>query len=282
MDLERIIKYGLITIALVISMLYYVSYQKIQPIDHKQTLIVYSCGGSTDMLNEVDEKFEKKYGCKVRLISSNTVEYLKLITHNCSGDLVVSRSIGTPDYLENLGLVNNYSIVYFTTWDIAVRKGNPKHISSLSDLLKPDVSVLTASKASISEYGIFNENYWHIVSELYAKSDKDFNCRRVMLYYFLSGHGDACIVESRLIHSLNASNELTAIPISRKYYDLQSSVFTASILKNSKNKNLARQYIEFLLTNNDTLNIMKKYGYIPANSKYGKYITERYYAKFEI
>ncbi|NPA62200.1 MAG: solute-binding protein [Methanococci archaeon] len=279
MNKNRKIKYAIILVSFLISITCYAYFfPEIQfSKNSKDTLTVYACGGSTEMLNKVDQLFEKKYHCKINLISSNTVEYLNLLTHVKKGDVVISRSTETPEYLRDLGAVDNYSIAYFTTWDIVVRRGNPKHIKTINDLLKPDIKVLTASGASINEYGIFNQKSWSFVSELYDKSYKDFNCRRAMLKYFLDGYGDACIVEDRLIHDLHVEDDVSTIKIPWKFYYLQSSVFTISVLKYSKHKELDEKYIDFILNNDTVKEIMKSYGYIPANTEEGKYILRRYY-----
>lgn len=101
------------------------------------TLVVYSCGGPTEALQEVNKEFEKKYNCKVEFTGASAGTLRKAIENGAYTDVFLPRSISHSEILTNESLMEpDYKIYQFTEWVIITPKGNPKNITKLEDLLE--------------------------------------------------------------------------------------------------------------------------------------------------
>ena len=244
------------------------------------TLVVYSCGGPTEALQELNAVFEKKYNCKVDFTGASAGTLRKALEHGAYADVFLPRSITHSEILTKEGLMEpDYKIYQFTEWVIITPKGNPKNITKLEDLLRDDVIVYTNSKSTIPEIKALSPKK-DLIEKIYKKSRKDFDCYRKMLGAVVNGECDAAIVERRCTTLEGVKGKVEIIEIPREYLDKQVGVFTVGVMKNSKNKDLAYKYMEFVLSD-EGQSILAKHGFYPIKSEKGQEILNKYYAEYK-
>ena len=244
------------------------------------TLVVYSCGGPTEALQELNSVFEKKYNCKIDFTGASAGTLRKALEHGAYADVFLPRSITHSEILVKEGLMEpDYKIYQFTEWVIITPKGNPKNITKLEDLLRDDVVVYTNSKASIPESRALKPKK-DIIEKIYEKSAKDFDCYRKMLKAVVDGECDAALVERRCAYLDGVKGNVEIIEIPREYLNKADGLFTIGVLKNSKNKDLAYKYMEFVLSD-EGQSILAKHGFIPVKSEEGQEILNKYYPEYK-
>ncbi|MDK2790570.1 MAG: molybdate transport system substrate-binding protein [Methanothermococcus sp.] len=245
-----------------------------------KTLVVYSCGGPTEALQEVNSVFEKRYNCKVEFTGASAGTLRKALEKGAYADVFLPRSIKHSKILTNESLMEpDYKIYQFTEWVIITPKGNPKNITKLEDLLRDDVIVYTNSKAKIPEIKALKPKK-ELIEKIYEKSSKDYDCYRKMLKEVANGNADAAIVERRCTTLEGIKGNVEVIDIPREYLDMQKGVFTIGVMKNSKNKDLAYKYMEFVLSD-EGQSILAKHGFYPVKSEKGQEILNNYYSEYK-
>lgn len=113
------------------------------PSKANQEISVFAGAASKPPLDEAARAFEKQTGIKVYLTYGGSGSVLSQMKLAKTGDIYIP---GSPDYMikaENDNLVDPASveIIAYLVPVIAVQRGNPKNIQSLSDLTKPGIRV---------------------------------------------------------------------------------------------------------------------------------------------
>ena len=117
-----------------------------------KSINVFAGSASQPPLLEAAQIFEQRTNIKVNFTFGGSGTVLSQMILSKSGDLYIP---GSPDYLikaQSQGVVaanDNGTILAYLVPAILVQKGNPKNIQSLSDLLRPDVTVGIANPASV-------------------------------------------------------------------------------------------------------------------------------------
>ena len=206
----------------------------------------------------------------------------KAVAAGLPADIVFLSTGDDVNLLVDAGLVNsNWShqsydgIAANTVVVFAVRDGNPKHIKSWSDLVKPGVQVVTPNPFSsgsakwnvLAAYGAqrrlgktdkqataYVQNlFTHVVSQDSSGSNATNT--------FLSGKGDVLITyESEAINAnLQGKNIQYVIP--RQTMLIQLPI---AVLKNSKNPDSANQFIRYVKSQ-PAQETLVQYGFRPVN-----------------
>jgi molybdate transport system substrate-binding protein len=110
---------------------------------HNEELSVFCGSASKPAMEEAATLFEQRTGVKVSLNFGGSGHVLSQMEIAKTGDIYIP---GSPDYIaiaENKGLIDTESveIVAYLVPAILVQKGNPEGITSLFDLVKPDIEV---------------------------------------------------------------------------------------------------------------------------------------------
>jgi sulfate/thiosulfate-binding protein len=191
-------------------------------------------------------------------------------------DLVFLSTGDDVNLLVDAGLVApGYTIAADTVVVFAVRDGNPKHIKSWQDLVKPGVQVVTPNPFSsgsakwniLAAYGAerhlgktdkqataYVQNlFTHVVSQDTSGSNATNT--------FLSGKGDVLITyESEAINArLAGKNIQYVIPRQTMLIELP-----AAVLKNSSHKDAANQFIRFMKSP-PAQKLFVQFGFRPVN-----------------
>jgi sulfate/thiosulfate-binding protein len=167
-----------------------------------------------------------------------------------------------------------------------VRNGNPKHIKSWSDLIRPGVQVLTPNPFSsgsakwniLAAYGAqrrlgkTDKQATAYVQELFKHVISQDTSGRNATNTFLGGKGDVLITyESEALNArLNGQDIQYVIPRQSMLIELPIAV-----LKNSPNKDLANKFIQYV-KGPAAQDLFAQYGFRPVNPA----VAKKYAAKF--
>ena len=217
----------------------------------------------------------------------------KAVVAGLPADLVFLSTGDDVNLLVDAGLVNQSwneqgynGIAADTVVVFAVRPGNPKHIKSWADLIKPGVQVVTPNPFSSGSAK------WNILAAYGAqrrlgKTDKQATAYVQQLFHhvvsqdssgrnatntFLSGKGDVLITyESEAITSrLNGQDIQYVIP--RQTMLIQLPI---AVLKNSPNRDKANQFIQFVKSP-PAQTLFAQYGFRPVDPKVAKQFADKY------
>jgi sulfate/thiosulfate-binding protein len=171
----------------------------------------------------------------------------------------------------------------------AVRNGNPKHIKSWNDLIKPGVQVLTPNPFSsgsakwniLAAYGAqrrlgkTDKQATAYVQKLFSHVVSQDTSGRNATNTFLAGRGDVLITyESEAINSrLNGQDIQYVIPRQSMLIELPIAV-----LKGSQNLDKANQFIRYV--KGDTAqDLLAQNGFRPVDPKVAKRYADKYPAR---
>ena len=229
--------------------------------------------------------FSQSYGA--------STDQARAVAQGLKADLVFLSTGDDVNLLVDAGLVNQSwneqgynGIAADTVVVFAVRPGNPKHIKSWADLIKPGVQVVTPNPFSSGSAK------WNILAAYGAqrrlgKTDKQATAYVQQLFHhvvsqdssgrnatntFLSGKGDVLITyESEAITSrLNGQDIQYVIPQQTMLIQLPIAV-----LKNSPNRDKANQFIQFVKSP-PAQTLFAQYGFRPVDPKVAKQFADKY------
>ena len=229
--------------------------------------------------------FSQSYGA--------STDQARAVAQGLKADLVFLSTGDDVNLLVDAGLVNQSwneqgynGIAADTVVVFAVRPGNPKHIKSWADLIKPGVQVVTPNPFSSGSAK------WNILAAYGAqrrlgKTDKQATAYVQQLFHhvvsqdssgrnatntFLSGKGDVLITyESEAITSrLNGQDIQYVIP--RQTMLIQLPI---AVLKNRPNRDKANQFIQFVKSP-PAQTLFAQYGFRPVDPKVAKQFADKY------
>jgi len=225
--------------------------------------------------------FSQSYGA--------STDQARAVENGLKADVVFLSTGDDVNLLVDAGLVDSKwnhqsynGIAADTVVVFAVRNGNPKHIKSWSDLIKPGVQVLTPSPFSsgsakwniLAAYGAerrlgkTDKQATDYVQKLFSHVVSQDTSGRNATNTFLSGKGDVLITyESEAINSrLNGQDIQYVIPRQSMLIELPIAV-----LKASPNRDKANQFVRFI-KGDVAQDLLAQNGFRPVDKKIaGKY-----------
>ena len=135
------------------------------------TLVVYCAAGVKPPMVDAAKKYEEKYGVRIQYQFGPTGTLLTNLQVAKTGDLYLAADVSYQEIAREKGLVHEIIPLAQMKPVIAVRKGNPKVITSLRDLLKPDVrlalgdemaSIGKQTRKLLAKAGIWKEVKAHV------------------------------------------------------------------------------------------------------------------------
>jgi sulfate transport system substrate-binding protein len=222
-----------------------------------------------------------------------STDQARAVVGGLKADLVFLSTGDDVNLLVDAGLVDSKwnrqsynGIAADTVVVFAVRNGNPKHIKSWADLIKPGVQVLTPNPFSsgsakwniLAAYGAerrlgkTDKQATAYVQQLFQHVVSQDTSGRNATNTFLSGKGDVLLTyESEALNSrLNGQNIDYVIPRQSMLIELPIAV-----LKDSPNKDKANAFIRYVKS--DTAqDLLAQYGFRPVN----KAVAAKYSDKF--
>lgn len=256
----RLVLLSLVLLLLGISM----GYVWIQAVERGEPrIVVYAGAAAAPVYREVAELFEETTGVKVELRIGGSGILLSQLQTARDGDVYIP---GSQEYLTKaarLGVVDASRkpvILAYLVPAIIVAKGNPKEVSALEDLARPDVIVAIADPETVcvGAYAVEileRRGLWEAVSRnirVYASS-----CEH-LANLVITGAVDA-IIGWHVFHYWNPN--ATELVLLRPEEIPKIGYIGGAVTVFSKNKELAERFLEFLASDK-AAGIWKKYGYL--------------------
>lgn len=243
----------------------------------ESVLEVWSCGGLAEAFMPANKKFEKKTHIHIAYTGAFAAALGKSLLGNAQTEVFAPRVVALAQKLKAQGKMLWYKPLCFTKYVIAVPFGNPKKITSIQDLVEPDVRIVLSPDASppggkatigiLKKAGVYEA----------AKNNVVFNgdCAQRSAMLLTEDKADAGIVEQRITRLPAFKGKLDTIAIEEKFIPPPPVPFTIGMMKWAKNPSAAQQFIDFILSG-DGQKYFEQAGFIPAISDEGKNMAEKY------
>ncbi len=232
-----------------------------------------------------DASFNQSYGA--------STDQARAVANGLKADIVFLSTGDDVNLLVDAGLVDSKwnhqaynGIGADTVVVFAVRNGNPKHIKSWNDLIRPGVQVLTPNPFSsgsakwniLAAYGAqrrlgkTDKQATAYVQQLFKHVISQDTSGRNATNTFLGGKGDVLITyESEALNArLNGQDIQYVIPRQSMLIELPIAV-----LKSSSNKDLANKFIQYV-KQPAAQDLFAQYGFRPVNPT----VAKKYASKF--
>jgi sulfate transport system substrate-binding protein len=235
-----------------------------------------------------DASFSQSYGA--------STDQARAVANGLKADVVFLSTGDDMNLLVDAGLVDSKwnrqaynGIAADTVVVFAVRNGNPKHIKSWNDLIKPGVQVITPNPFSsgsakwniLAAYGAqrrlgkTDKQATDYVQKLFQHVASQDTSGRNATNTFLSGKGDVLLTyESEALNArLNGQDLQYVIPRQTMLIELPIAV-----LKNSSNKDLVNKFIQFV-KQPTAQDLFAQYGFRPVNPVSAKKAASKFPAR---
>src|SRR3954468_24500539 len=235
-----------------------------------------------------DASFSQSYGA--------STDQARAVANGLKADVVFLSTGDDVNLLVDAGLVDSKwnhqsynGIGADTVVVFAVRNGNPKHIKSWADLVKPGVQVLTPNPFSsgsakwniLAAYGAqrhlgkTDKQATDYVQQLFKHVVSQDTSGRNATNTFLAGKGDVLITyESEALNArLNGQDIQYVIPRQSVLVELPIAV-----LNNSSNKDVANSFIRFVKAP-AAQDLFGQFGFRPVNPKVAKTYADKFPAR---
>jgi sulfate transport system substrate-binding protein len=235
-----------------------------------------------------DASFSQSYGA--------STDQARSVANGLKADIVFLSTGDDVNLLVDAGLVDSKwsrqsygGIAADTVVVFAVRNGNPKHIKSWADLVKPGVQVITPNPFSsgsakwnvLAAYGAqrhlgkTDKQATDYVQQLFKHVVSQDTSGRNATNTFLGGKGDVLLTyESEALNArLNGQDIQYVIPRQTMLIELPIAV-----LKNSSNKDVANKFIRFVKTP-PAQDLFAQYGFRPVNPVSAKKYADKFPAR---
>lgn len=248
------------------------------PHSYAEELLVFAGAASKPPTEEAAKAFEKKTGVKVNVTFGGSGFVLSQMTLAKKGDIYFP---GSSDYMEiakKKGFVfpdSERHVVYLVP-AINVQKGNPKGIKSLRDLTGPGLRVAIANPDGVC-VGLYAVE---IVEKNLAPEEKAA-FRKNLVNYTESCEKTATAISLKAVDAVIGwevfqywdPDRIETIPL-KKEEVVRIGYIPIAISKFTSNRPLARQFIDFLLSDEGKA-LFKKYHYFMSPGEAMTYIGEK-------
>ena len=169
-------------------------------------------------------------------------------------DIFASADVTNMDKIESEGLLDSSPVIFATNYlEIVVERGNPLNILSLQDLTNSDLIFITTNPDV--PIGRYTTEVMKKAGVTITPDSLENNVKSIMLKV-ASGEADAGIVYHSEV--VAADGEVDGVEIPSEFNILAE--YPIGIISTSDNKELARDFIDFLLSPNGQA-ILSQYGF---------------------
>lgn len=234
--------------------------------EEPHSLLVYCGAGMRKPMNEIGTLFFEEYGISVNYNYAGSNTLLAQMELVRKGDVYMPGATYYFDIAKEKGITDYEQRVAYHVPVIAVPKGNPAGITSLSDLTKPGVTVIIGDSkaAAIGKLAdrILKEN------GIYDAVDNNTIARGAtvneLVVYTSMKQADASIIWEDLIVN---SDKMEIVEIPREQNIIK--IIPIGTLTFSENKDAARKFVDFVAAPEGKA-IFEKHGFTAyPNEKYG-------------
>lgn len=213
--------------------------------DQNKKLFVYCAAGVKEPVQEIAKKFETETGVKVEFTFANSGQLLGQIEMTKTGDVYIPGDVGFVAQAEAKKLTSGRAkeFCYFVP-AIYVRKGNPKGIKTVTDLVKPGLKLALADSSSAVgqlQAQVFRKNN---LDEAALKKNTVASPATVVEVCMAVKMGtvDAGIIWDALAGFAPDEAELVRIPAEKN----QIAIVTATALAGTKDAETAGAFLNYL------------------------------------
>jgi molybdate transport system substrate-binding protein len=218
----------------------------------------------TFAFKDVAARFEKHTGNKVELTYGSSGNFFSQIQNGAPFDLFFSADLSFPQKLEEAGLVEPGTTYEYAKGQIVIWVPNASKLDlskGLAVLLDPGIRKIAIANPQHAPYGsaavaaMQREGIYDQVKSKFVMGENISQTAQ----FVQSGNADAGIValSLALAPAMKDNGRYVEIPASDYPPLLQAAV----ILKSSRNKELAKQFLKFL-KQPDTVALMERYGFV--------------------
>ncbi len=140
----------LAALAVVVALLAALFWPKPDPVDLSRPLVLYCAAGMTLPVEEAIEEYRKEFPVEIRTDFAGSGALLSRIRAKPEGDLYLAADASYIALARDHGIVKEAIPLARMRPVIAVKKGNPKGIRGVADLLREDVVVAIANPEAAS------------------------------------------------------------------------------------------------------------------------------------
>jgi molybdate transport system substrate-binding protein len=244
----------------------------------KESLLIFAGSASKPATQEVAKLFEKENNVTVDIVFGGSGYVLSQMKLTRRGDIYFP---GSSDYMEiakRQKVVDKSSekrVVYLVS-AINVQKGNPKNIHSLKDLTKPGIRVAIANPEGVCvgsfAVEILEKNLTPKEIELFRKNLVNYTASCSKTANAIALKQVDAVIGWRVFEYWN-SKLIQTIPL-KKEEIVRVGYIPIAISKFSKNRKLAKKFIEFI-TSKKAKEIFAKYHYLSSPQEAFSYIGEQ-------
>jgi len=232
---------------------------------NNQKQLIFYCGITmVKPMSVIAKIIEKKYNVKINILQGGSGDLYDSLSVAKKGDLYLPGSdIYIKKHLKE-GFLGYRRYIGYNQIALFVKKGNPKKVNNLKDLLRKDLVVslgnpetCSMGRASVKVLKKFGgEEFLEEVEDnifLYAIDSKDFNnlLKSHQIDAGLNWKASAFFPKNR--------RKIDIISINKKYAPKKKLYLT--LLTFSKHKKIAKAFIDYAVSSNGQ-KIMKEYGFL--------------------
>ncbi len=237
----------------------------------ERTLLVFAATSLTEAFTELSQTFEAQMGTQVELNFANANTLSEQILQGAPADVFASAAPKFMDKLVENGKVDAQAGEIFARNQLIVilPRRNPADLETLQDLAKPGIKLVMGAKEG--PQGEYVEGFLDKASASanFGAGYKDAVYSNVVSYEstvkgvvnkVALGEADAGIVF--VTDAKSASEKVLTISIPDAFNVVAE--YPIAPLKNSSNPQLARQFVDFVLSP-EGQQILAKYGFLPPD-----------------
>jgi molybdate transport system substrate-binding protein len=223
----------------------------------------------TFVFKDVASQFEKQPGSIIKLTYGSSGNFFAQIQNGAPFDLFFSADIGYPEKLEAAGLVEPGTIYEYASGKIVMWVPNASQLDlsrGLATLLDPGIRKIAIANPQHAPYGVAAVaamRHAAVYDKIKSKLVLGENISQTA-QFVQSGNADVGILalSLALAPAMKNAGRYVEIPAT----DYPPIIQAAVILKSSRNKQLANQFMKFI-KQPDTVALMARYGFsIPKDS----------------
>jgi molybdenum ABC transporter molybdate-binding protein len=224
-------------------------------------LMMYCAAGQRLVVEEIAADYKRQFGEEIQIQAGGTQSLLAQIELTKTGDLFLAADDQFIDLARKKGLVDETIPVATQVPVIAVRKGNPKQIKSIQDLLRKDVKVALgnpdqAAIGDLTRQLLKKSGQWdaldqHITDQGVFQSTVNEAANSVQL-----GASDAAVVWD---NTLDRYSGLEAVHVPE--LDAGLAHVTLAVLKSSRRPTSALKFARYLTAADKGLEVFRKHGF---------------------
>ena len=227
----------------------------------KPELMLYCAAGMKPPVEKIVKQYEKEYGVDVMVQYGGSGTLLSNIRVVKNGDLYLAADKSYIEKAREYGLIDEVMDVAHLTPVIIVKKGNPKNIHSLKDLLRDDVRLCIANPSAASvgrlTQKMLEEN------GMWDKVQKNIKVLKPTVNDVANdvkiGSVDAGIVWDA---TGNQYSGLENIPVPE--FKKHTQTVSVAILKSTKDPTAALKFARYLTARDRGLEVFREFKYEPV------------------